>query len=451
MSTNIPLQETNYKQKLKIILSLGIPAVIENFLQTVVGFVDTLFVANLGLNEVAAVGISNTIIAVYLAVFLAIGVATSSLIAKSVGAGDFIKAKAIARQSIWLAVISGVIFGIISLFFAETLLKLMGAEQQVIKDSVIYFRIVAGPSILMSLMTVLGSILRAAGNTKTPMKVGIWMNVIHLAFDYILIFGLFGMEGWGVAGAAYATVIARLFGTVALFLYIRKSSLAFSFRGVQSREFLMPLLRLSGPAAAERLIMRVGQVLYFGLIIALGTNVYAAHTIAGNIEIFSYMPGYGFAVAAATLIGQQLGAGRNKEAYTYGLLSTFVAIILMTMVGILMFIFAPLAASIFTNQQHVIDMVTIALRIDAVAQPFLAISLVLTGALQGAGDTKSPMYSTAIGMWVIRVVGVYLLAVQLNMGIAGIWISIAIDLFIRAVFLFWRYHQLFKRGDEIGN
>ncbi|WP_328285238.1 MATE family efflux transporter [Paenibacillus alkaliterrae] len=425
-------------------MALGIPAVIENFLQTIVGFVDTLFVAKLGLGEVAAVGVSNTIIAVYLAIFLAIGVGCSSLIGKSIGAGDLAKAQSIARQATWLAILAGLLFGILSLFFAEPMLRLMGAEADVIVDGVVYFRIIAVPSILMSLMTVFGSILRSAGDTKTPMKVSIWMNIIHVGLDYVLIFGLFAWEGWGIAGAAYATVISRLLGTVALYFYIRKSSLSFSLKSMQSNEYILPLLRLSGPAAAERLIMRLGQVLYFGLIIGLGTKIYAAHMIAGNIEIFSYMPGYGFAVAATTLVAQQLGSGRKKDAFAYGLISTGIAALLMSVAGVLMFIFAPVAASWFTNQTDVMDKVTAALRISAIAQPFLAVGLVLTGALQGAGDTKSPMYSTAIGMWVIRVAGVYILAVQLDLGIVGIWLSILVDLIIRALFLFWRFTTLFR-------
>jgi putative MATE family efflux protein len=324
----------------------------------------------------------------------------------------------------------------------------MGAEPQVLADGVVYFRIVAVPSILISLMTVLGSILRAAGDTKTPMKVGIWINLIHVVLDYVLIFGLFGYGGWGIAGAAYATVIVRLIGVAALYVYIRKSKLSFSLWTRDSGEFALPLLRLSGPAAAERLIMRLGQVLYFGLIIRLGTDVYASHTIAGNIEIFSYMPGYGLAVAATTLVGQQLGAGRKEDAYHYGLLSAAVAVVFMSFVGVLLFFFSPLAATWFTDQADVIQMVTTALRIDAFAQPFLAIGLVVTGALQGAGDTKSPMYSTAIGMWLVRVLGVYVLSVQLEMGIAGIWLSIAIDLFIRAVFLLWRFRRMFSLTDK---
>jgi putative MATE family efflux protein len=434
----IPSGDSNRKQRIRIILALAIPAMIENFLQTVVGFVDTLFVSKIGLNEVAAVGVTNAILAVYIAVFMAMGVGTSSLIARSVGAGEIDSAKAIARQSTWISAIIGLGFGFVTLFFAEPLLKIMGAAPSVLEEAVIYFRIVAIPSIFISLMTVFGSILRAAGDTKTPMKVGVWMNILHVGLDYILIFGIFGWGGWGIAGAAWATAIVRVFGTIALFLYIRKSKLSFSLKGT-SKGFTMPILKLSGPAAIERLIMRFGQVLYFGLIVRIGTDVYAAHVLAGNIEIFSYMPGYGLAVAATILVGQNLGANRREDAYNFGILTTGIAVVFMSVVGIMLYFFSPMAAAWFTDQDDVVRMVTTALRIDAFAQPFLAIGLVVAGALQGAGDTKGPMYSTAIGMWLIRVVGVYVLCLYLEMGIAGVWLSIAVDLVVRAIYLLFRF------------
>jgi putative MATE family efflux protein len=447
MPEAVPIGDTSRSQKIKVILALAVPAMIENLLQTVVGFVDTLFVSKIGLNEVAAVGVTNAIVAVYIAVFMAMGIGTSSLIARSVGAGEIDKAKAIARQSTWISAIFGLAFGIVTLFFAEPLLRLMGAEPRVLADGVIYFRIVAVPSVFLSLMTVFGSILRAAGDTKTPMKIGVWVNLIHIGLDYVLIFGLGGWAGWGIAGAAWATAIVRVIGSAALFIYIRKSKLIFSLRRGTSNEFTLPLLKLSGPAAAERLIMRFGQVLYFGLIVRIGTDVYAAHVLAGNIEIFSYMPGYGLAIAATTLVGQHLGANRKNDAYHYGILTTWIAVVFMAFVGVLLYFFSPMAAGWFTNDKGVIGMVTTALRIDAFAQPFLAIGLVVAGALQGAGDTKSPMYSTAIGMWVIRVVGVYVLCIHLGMGIAGVWLSIAIDLLIRAIFLLFRFN-MYMRSDR---
>jgi putative MATE family efflux protein len=315
----------------------------------------------------------------------------------------------------------------------------MGAESNVLADGVTYFKIVGIPSVFIALMFTFGSILRAAGDTKTPMKVSWWINIVHIGLDYILIFGVLGLTGLGVAGAAWATVIVRIIGTLALYYYIKKSKVSFNLFGARSAEDANSIIKLSTPAAIERLIMRLGQVLYFGLIVKIGTDTYAAHTIAGNIETFSYMPGYGLAIASTTLVGQSMGARRSKEAYEYGMLTTWVAVVFMSLIGVLLFFLSPWLATWFTTDKNAVDMVVTALRIDAFAQPALAVGLVLAGALQGAGDTKSPMYSTAIGMWVIRVLGVYILGIQLEMGIAGVWISIAIDLYVRAIYLFYRF------------
>ncbi|WHY94588.1 MATE family efflux transporter [Neobacillus cucumis] len=439
------------KQKFTAIVSLAVPAMIENILQTVVGFVDTLFVSKLGLNEVTAVGVANAVLAVYIAIFMALGVGTSSLIARSIGAGNMDKAKSIARQSTFISAIFGLVFGVITLFFSEPLLRLMGAKSNVLADGITYFQIVAIPSIFISLMFIFGSILRASGDTKTPMKVSWWINFIHIGLDYVLIFGLFGLKGFGVAGAAMATVIVRLIGTVVLYLYIKKSKVSFSLFGSYSKEDSISIMKLSTPAAIERLIMRLGQVLYFGLIVKIGADTYAAHSIAGNIETFSYMPGYGLAIAATTLVGQCVGAKRSKEAYQYGMMTTWIAVGFMSFVGVLLYFLSPWFATWFTTDKNAVNMVVTALRIDAFAQPALAIGLVLAGALQGAGDTKSPMYSTAIGMWVIRVLGVYILGIHFKMGIAGVWLSIAIDLYARALFLLYKFRKNSKTSTRIAN
>ncbi|WP_044393340.1 MATE family efflux transporter [Mesobacillus subterraneus] len=442
-------QNKTTKQKLFIILALAIPAMIENILQTVVGFVDTLFVAKLGLNEVTSVGVANAILAVYIAIFMAIGVGTSSLIARNIGAGDLEKAKSIARQSTFISAILGLLFGLITIFFSEPLLQLMGADSKVLADGVTYFKIVGVSSVFIALMFTFGSILRAAGDTKTPMKVSWWINILHIGLDYILIFGVLGLTGLGVAGAAWATVIVRIIGTLALYFYIKKSQVSFRLMGTRSTKDAHSIIKLSTPAAIERLIMRLGQVLYFGLIVKIGADTYAAHTIAGNIETFSYMPGYGLAIAATTLVGQSIGAKQSKEAFEYGMLTTWVAVVFMSLIGAILFFLSPWFATWFTTDKNAVDMVVTALRIDAFAQPALAVGLVLAGALQGAGDTKSPMYSTAIGMWVIRVIGVYILGIQFEMGIAGVWISIAIDLYVRAIYLFYRFIVRAKRTSAL--
>ncbi|UAL46646.1 MATE family efflux transporter [Sutcliffiella horikoshii] len=440
MTKPLHSSETN-RQIVKTILLLSIPAVIDNFFQTILGFVDTLFVSQLGLIEVSAVGVTNAILAVYFAVFMSIGVAANVFIAKNTGAGNDKKAGKVAQQSILLAVIIGILFGLISLLFAESLLKLMGVSEEVLTPAASYFRIVAVPSVFISLMFVLSSILRGAGDTKSPMKISIFINLLNIALDYILIFGWFFVPALGLEGAAYATLIARLVGVAGLLWYLgRSNDMKFSLSYWRpDKEVQYQLLALGTPAAGERLVMRIGQVRYFGMIVALGTNTFAAHQIAGNIEIFSYMIGYGFATAATTLVGQRLGANDLAGAKKYADFCVLIGVGAMTILGLMLFFLAEWAAGFFTKDIQVIQQITIALQIDAFIQPILAVVLILTGVFHGGENTRFPMYVTAIGIWLIRTVGVYLLGIYIGLGIAGVWIAIGLDNLFRAVLLGLKY------------
>lgn len=423
------------KKKLAAILAMGIPAMFENILQTLVGFVDTLFVSKVSLDAVTAVSIANAIIAIYMAIFMAIGVGASSLIARYIGAQHLERAVQTTKQATVLALIAGLLFGIVTLIFAEPMLRVMGATDDVVTLGATYLRITGVPSIFLAVTMVLASVIRATGDTMTPLKISFVLNVLHIGLDYVLILAL----GFGVAGAAYATVVIRIINAIWLYVIVQKSMLRFEWR--TSGGPMQQLIRLSTPAAIERLIMRVGQVVYFGLIIKIGTDTYAAHMIAENIEAFTFMPGYGMAVVATTFVGACVGANRLKEAYEYGMLSTWVTVVVMSVLGVLIFFLCPWMATWFTNEPSVIAQIVIALRIDAFAQPAVAMSFVLAGALQGAGDTKTPMYTTAIGMWGLRIVGVYVLGITLNMGIAGVWLALLIDLYVRSIFLYMRFRK----------
>lgn len=431
------------KTKMKFILLLALPAIAENFFQTLLGFVDTLFVSRIGLAEVSAVGVTNAILAIYFAVFMAIGVAVNVYVANNLGAERIERARHIAQQAIVLSVVVGVTFGVVTLFFAEPLLRLMGVENDVLEAGSTYFKIVGIPSIVMALMFVLSSILRGAGDTKSPMKVSIVINVVNIVLDYMLIFGFWIIPELGLVGAALATVIARLVGTLLLMNYIRKTEVI-AFRKDFWRpdlEHQLELVNLGSPAAIERLVMRAGQIVYFGFIVVLGTNTFAAHQIAGNLEVFSYMLAYGFATAATILVGRNIGAGDHETAKEYARLSTFMAMGFMSLFGVVLFFFGGWAGSLFTDDPQVIKDIDVALKIAAVFQPFLAVVLVLTGGFQGANNTKFPMYLTTIGMWVIRTGAVYVLAIQMQMGIAGVWIAIGLDIVFKAIVLWIQFSR----------
>lgn len=376
-------------EKLKIIIILAVPAVIENFFQTMLGFADTFFVAQIGLDEVSAVGVTNAILAIYFAIFMAIGVGVNVLMANATGAGDYERASKVAQQGVILTTILGGLTGMLTLIFAEPLLSLLGVERQVLEIGAVYFRIVAVPSILMAYMFVMSSILRGVGDTKSPMKAVIIANIVNIILDYILIFGFLFIPALGIVGAGLAGVIARLVGTFVLILYIKKNNQImfqknwWRFDKVYQKE----LLGLGAPAAGERLAMRIGQVVYFGFIVALGTSTFAAHQIAGNIETFSYMIAYGFAAAATIIVGKQVGAGNYEEAKSYAKLISILSAVFMVFMGVLLFILGEWIGGFFSEDPVVVSEIGIALKIAALFQPFLAILLILTGAYQGARNT----------------------------------------------------------------
>lgn len=440
MNTNVEdsirLADTDWK-KMKVILLLALPAVIENFFQTVLGFVDTYFVSQISLVAVSAVGVTNAILAIYFALFMALGVATNVYIANFLGANQVGKARHIAQQSIVVAAIFGVLTGVITLFFAAPLLQLMGVEENVLDAATTYFRIVAIPSIFMSLMFVISAALRGSGDTRSPMIISIIVNLINAGLDYLLIFGVWIFPEWGIVGAAVATVIARIVGTIGLFIYLQRSKVIKPRKEYWwlDKGHLKELFVLGSPAAGERLVMRAGQIVYFGLVVALGTNVFAAHQIAGNVEVFSYMLGFGFATAVTILVGRQIGAGKYEEAKTYTKLGVYLAITAMSIFGLLLFFFGEWAGSFFTDDETVVNNIGTALKVSGVFQPFLAVVIILTGAFQGANNTKFPMYLTGVGMWAVRTVFVYVLGVQLGWGLLGVWIAIGVDIAFRAIVL----------------
>ena len=432
-----------HKENIISIMALAIPAMIENILQVLLGTIDTYFIGKIGIEAIAGVGITNLIMNIYIAFFLALGVGTTAIVSRNIGANDIDNANKVVRQSIIMAIGIGSIFGVINLIFSKDILLILGAEERIIEYALPYFLSVAVPSVFLCLMMTLSSSLRGAGDTKTPMKVAFIINIINVILDYILIFGIFNFNGFGILGAGMATTISRIVGVVLLLWEINRDKTKIHINIFEKwyieKSILKSITKIGFPAAIEKLIMRFGQLVYGGIIIKIGTEAYAAHNIAGTIESFSYLPGMGFGVAAATLVGQNLGAKKPDEAEKTGLISYFLATGFMVVVGMIFYIFAPFLAGIFSEDLEVIDLTAKALRIIALVQPFLSITLVITSALQGAGDTKFPMYSTFIGIWGIRVLGVYIIGLQLNLGLVGVWLAVAIDIVIRGIILIIRF------------
>ncbi len=437
------INDASRYKSVKTIMLLAIPAMIENISQVFIGVVDTYFVGKIGTEAIAGVGVTNLTMNVYIAFFLALGIGTTALISRYIGARNFDKATQALKQSLIISLFIGFVFAFINLTFSRDILSLLGAEDKVIDYALPYFLTVAVPCVFLFLNMVLSSALRAAGDTKTPMKIALLVNIINASLDYIFIFGIFNFNGLGIVGAGLATTISRIISVVLLLKKINSKDIIIHIdiynKWKVDINMIKSITKISIPAAIERLIMRSGQLIYGGMIIKIGTQAYAAHNIAGTIESFSYLPGMGFGVAAATLVGQNLGKKNKKEAYRDGLISYLLSTAFMVVIGLVFYIFAPNLASLFTKDPLVKEQVVMVLRIIALFQPFLAITQVITSALQGAGDTKFPMYSSLIGIWGVRVLGVYILSVRLDYGLRGVWIAYAFDISLRGIILMLRF------------
>ncbi|HSW09727.1 MAG TPA: MATE family efflux transporter [Bacillota bacterium] len=422
---------------------LAWPAMAEMLLMTLTHMVDMIMVGQLGPAAIAAVGLSTQPMFLLLGLFQALASGGTALVARAVGSGDGASANAIARQAAAATLVFGLLVGGLGWAASPAVPRLMGAELAVEGLAASYFRIIMLSMPVVTLTFVLGAVLRGSGDTRTPMVVNAITNLINVAGNYVLIFGHLGFPAMGVTGAALATAGARgVAGLLLLAFLISGSrrihlSLRASYR--PQRDLLRRILRVGVPAALEQLVMRTGQVVFVRLVAGLGTAVLAAHQIALSVEWLAFMPSFGFGMAAATLVGQGIGANRTdwseKAAYETRRIGVFV----LAAIGIGLLFFGEAIVRLYTRDPEVVAMGTQALRIMAVTQPFMAVNFIMAGSLRGAGDTRWPLLTTATGIWGVRVLLGYLLAVVAGLGLAGAWMAMAADHTVRAILLTLRF------------
>lgn len=426
----------------KRVLSIAWPAIAEAYLQNLLGVIDMVFIAHIGLVAVSAVGVTNIYSLTYTGVFLAVSASLSVFLSRAVGAGELQRGRAAVWHGLLIAAVIGLMLSIASVQFAVPLLHLMGAHGNLQRTAMPYFRIVLGVAPLIALFTAQSAAFRAIGDTRTPLRIGIEMNVLHVVLDYVLIFGLGPIPALGLHGAAYSMVVVRLYALLRLWWRSRRvQAITLHLPDLRLQlPLLNQMVRFAIPAALERLSMRLGQVIYFGLIVRMGVDVYATHNIAGTLTAFASTIGTGFATAATATMGQAIGRGEDTLVTVYRRSSYRQAAISMTAVTALICLLSPWIGLLFTHNPHVLRLLFVILAIDVVSQPFLAAVLVDTATVQVGGNTRYPMVVTFIGIWGIRTLGVYLFAWRLGWGLPAVWGSIALDNAVRSA-LFARYRR----------
>lgn len=436
------------------VLALAWPAVVENLSATLVSFVDTAMVGSLGAGPTAAVAVNASPTWLLNGLMVALGVGATALVARLWGAGEQRSARQAGAQVLAVACALSFLFAVLAYALAPAIPRLMRASAGVHADATAYLRIVSLGFVPSFCGIAVSAMLRGAGDTRTPMRAGILANLLNVCGNYLLIYparpvALGGLRfilpgaGLGVRGAAIATALA--IAVSGLYLVSRLFALRhpLSLRGLgrfkPDWHVIRRVARVAAPAALERVSINAGQIVFAAMVSAIGTNALAAHHLAITIEGLGYMPGYGFAAAAAALVGLNLGAGAPQQAQHAGMRAIGLGTIIMTAMGVVMFFAAQGLISFFTPDPQVRQIGAMLIRICAFEQPFSAFSIIAPGALRGAGDTVAPFVVALASMWGVRIVLAWLLGFQLGWGVAGVWIAMVGDLAVRGILLLIRF------------
>lgn len=427
------------------IFSLAWPTMLEQLMQTAVQYIDTAMVGSLGTQATAAVGATSTVNWLVGSTISAVGVGFLSYVSRACGSGDYKRARNAASQVVLAMLVLGSLFTAITLGLSGRIPGWMQVDPSIRELSAQYFFIIYTPMLARTAIILFGTLLRSAGDTKTPMRVGLLVNAVNVVGNFLLIYparDMWGLRIWGagmgVLGAAAASAVSFAVGgiciTVVLWRHETVSPKGQSIRPDWS--VLRPCLRVALPNALQRFGTSLGYVAFASMINSLGDVATAAHTIANTVESAFYIPGYGMQTAAATLAGNALGAGDNRRVRDLAKMTIFIEVSLMILSGGLLFLFAPNMMSLFSKDPQVIALGATVLRMVAVSEPFYGVSIIIEGMMQGMGNTLLPFLFGISGMWGIRIVGSFICTQILGLGLVSAWACmIAHNLTVFALFL----------------
>jgi putative MATE family efflux protein len=422
------------------VFSLALPVVLSSLLQRSVGIVDIFLVGGLGASSIAAVGIAQIMIFVMMSVSWGINVGATVLVAQLWGAKREQDAARAAYQAMLLAVGAAGLITLLGLTFGGKVAALLGANESVQGILSDYTKIIFTFIFFTIAINVLAGIMQGTGDTKTPLYATLIVNILHVIVAYPLIYGYLGFSKLGVKGAAIAIAISESMGAAFLFFHSLRKRYIIINRALEIKYTIM-MGKLGYPIFIDRLLQNMGSLFFAKVILLYGTAVYAAHQVGLAIEAFSFMPGYGIAVAAATMVGQNLGAGRPADARLSAYEANRLAVILMAMMGLVFFFFPYGLLRAFTRDPDVIHYGILYMKIVAFAQVPLAITMVVGGSLRGAGDTGFIMFATIAGMWLVRLPVAALLAAVVKTEIRYVWSVMIVDWLVRMILLLWRYRK----------
>lgn len=424
--------------------SLAWPVIANLISEATVGLVDTLMVGRLGRDAVAAVGVGIQILGSVQVVTFAVGTGTTALVARHVGAGEPRAVRRVVGQSLVLAFGLACLAVLPVLVWTEPAVRLFGVEPAVVERSVAFTRLIMLAIPASAVGFVVASALRASGDTRTPLAIGLVMNVLNIGLNYVLIFGAFGVSALGVRGSALSSAIAFTCGATTGVVLLARGRLRVSFRWTDlrpDRRIATRVLRIGAPTGLEQFAMQMGFLTYLVFASTYGTAAIASYFIGVRILALAFLPGIGFATAAAALVGQNLGAGAPERAERAGYAASRLAIRLMSAAGLLLFALAVPIARLFVDDATVVEDTRWFIYALAVCQPFMAIDYTLGGALRGAGDTRFPLATLFVGLYGCRLVVAWLVTHVLHLTTPWLWVAMVGDYLARASLKTWRFRS----------
>ena len=439
------------------IWSLAWPAIVANISQTLLNLVDTLMVGHVSALAIASVGLGGQVSWFMFPIMMAVSVGTLALVARFVGAGDISGAELALEQSLYLAFLLGIPVMLFGWFFGDDVLWVMGAKGELLELAYAYLRVVFLFYPIRFVLFTANSALRGAGDTKTPMKAGVLMNVLNATFDYLLIYGKLGFPRLGAVGAAWASGIGITVATIVILAMLLSGKLVIRFRPDWRFEWGMVkrIVRIGIPTLVERSLFSFYGFLYMSIVTRFGDVALAAHQIGLRIESIAYMPAFGFNVASSALVGQNLGAKRPNEAErtvkeALKMVTVFMSVMAFVLIAFPRYLVMPFLTKSDPHYGEVLSLAVVYLLIVGISEIPLGWVFVLSGALRGAGDTKSPMYVTAVSKLLFRIVPAYLLGFGFSvgrfhfkgLGVVAAWIAMSFETFTSAL-LYW---LIFRRG-----
>ena len=412
------------------IFALAWPTMLEQLLQTAVQYIDTAMVGTLGTQATAAVGATSTVNWLIGSTLHAVSVGFLAFVSRAIGAGDRERAKQASSQAVLAVLFCGILFTALTLGLSDMVPVWMQVDPGIQNLSAQYFFILYSPMLFRTAIIIFGTLLRSAGDSKTPMIVGLLVNAINVVLNFLLIYPtreFCGITipgaGMGVIGAAVGSASAFIIGGICItFCLWRHPVISPKGQSLKPNwQILQPCLKIALPNGLQRFGTSLGYVAFAAMINSLGDIATAAHTIANTVESAFYVPGYGMQTAAATLAGNALGEQNNRRAKDLAKMIIFIEGGLMLLSGTLLFIFAPWMMGLFSKDASVIALGAVVLRMVAVSEPFYGVSIIIEGMMQGMGRTMLPFIFNICGMWGIRIFGTFVCTQLLGQGLVSAW------------------------------